>query len=195
MDICDLIAPGTIVGLVILMIVGPLAFPAPYVVFMLVFFTITLVLTLTHAFKFQLTLRKIRAQLKAMADPEVLLAEQETAYYHVFIIPNYSEPMKLLQKTMGGLGSHRLAKENYIAVLVMEESEEGHLDKANKLRDEFLDQFKEIVITCHPAGLPEESRGKGSNGKRGEGGEEEEKGKRSNYRNWGFLSSFILEIL
>ena len=45
----------------------------------------------------------------------------------------------------------------------MEQSENGAAEKARRLREMFADQFAHILITFHPAGVPGEVPGKGSN--------------------------------
>jgi len=85
------------------------------------------------------------------------------AYTHVFVIPNYGEPLSLLQNTIEKIASHTFAKECYVLVLAMEETEVGHSMKGASLESEFRHRFKEFIVTVHPAGVPGESPGKASN--------------------------------
>ena len=45
----------------------------------------------------------------------------------------------------------------------MEDSEVGHAEKADALRTMFKREFLHFIVTAHPAGIPGEERGKGSN--------------------------------
>jgi hypothetical protein len=56
-------------------------------------------------------------------------------FVHVFIIPNYCEPLQLLEATLDGLAGHPKAKARYIVCLAMEEKEKGHEQKAHTLMD------------------------------------------------------------
>ncbi|KAJ3072931.1 hypothetical protein HK102_006142, partial [Quaeritorhiza haematococci] len=100
-----------------------------------------------------------------MAETKILLGPTTTeiAHTHIFIVPNYKEPLPLLQRTVGHLASHRAAKTNYVVVLAMEESEQGCEAKALTLKNEFDGMFREVIYTIHPANVPGEARGKGSN--------------------------------
>ncbi len=82
---------------------------------------------------------------------------------HVVIIPNYKEPIELLARTLRGLAAQADARQRLIVVLAMEETEAGAPDKVRRLRAEFGDQFAHFLATFHPAGMPGEVPGKGSN--------------------------------
>lgn len=70
----------------------------------------------------------------------------------------------MLRSTVARLASHRGARTNYVVVLAMEGTEKGHEAKANVLYHDFRGRFKDLVVSVHPAGIPGEARGKGSNG-------------------------------
>ncbi|KAI9486454.1 MAG: hypothetical protein EXX96DRAFT_549107 [Benjaminiella poitrasii] len=99
------------------------------------------------------------------------LEEMETAlnlyndshFIHAFIIPNYAEPEALLRDTIKRLANHKNAQTNYVIILAMEASELNYEQKANNLAEYFKDSFLQFIITAHPADIPGESRGKGSN--------------------------------
>lgn len=59
--------------------------------------------------------------------------------------------------------SHRNAQTNYVIILAMEASEQGHEVKALNLQDHFANHFFHFIVTVHPSGIPGEARGKGSN--------------------------------
>ncbi|KAI9473646.1 MAG: hypothetical protein EXX96DRAFT_528459 [Benjaminiella poitrasii] len=91
------------------------------------------------------------------------LIHQEPQYIHTFVVPNYSEPEGLLKDTIGKLAVHRNASTNYVVILAMEASEHGWEEKGKRLEDFFKDRFREFIVTGHPANVPGEYRGKGSN--------------------------------
>ncbi|KAG8810536.1 hypothetical protein FRC19_004455 [Serendipita sp. 401] len=71
--------------------------------------------------------------------------------------------MATLSQTLSILASHPLAKATYKVCLAMEEREAGARGKGDSLRAQFQDQFLDISVSMHPAGLPGEVPGKGSN--------------------------------
>ncbi|CEP10977.1 hypothetical protein [Parasitella parasitica] len=96
-------------------------------------------------------------------DSEEQLIYQEPQFVHTFVIPNYCEPEALLKDTIGRLAVHSNASTNYVVILAMEASEQGWEEKGKRLEEFFKDRFHGFIITGHPAGLPGEYRGKGSN--------------------------------
>jgi diadenosine tetraphosphate (Ap4A) HIT family hydrolase len=86
------------------------------------------------------------------------------AHVHVFVIPNYCESLPILQKTLEKLAAHGSANTSYVAVLAMEATEHNSREKAEHLKREFGASFREVLTTIHPADIPGEARGKGSNG-------------------------------
>ncbi|KAI7906913.1 uncharacterized protein BX663DRAFT_494184 [Cokeromyces recurvatus] len=86
-----------------------------------------------------------------------------TQLIHAFIIPNYAEPEALLRDTIKRLANHKNAQTNYVIILAMEASELNYEQKAINLENYFKDSFLQFIITAHPADIPGESRGKGSN--------------------------------
>jgi hypothetical protein len=71
--------------------------------------------------------------------------------------------MATLTQTLSILASHPLAKGTYKVCLAMEEREAGSRAKGELLRSQFVDQFLDVSISIHPANLPGEVAGKGSN--------------------------------
>jgi hypothetical protein len=81
---------------------------------------------------------------------------------HMVIIPNYKESEEGLSRTLRSLASQANAKQ-LVVVMAMEEREPGAHDKARTLIARFERQFAEMFPAFHPAGLPGETPGKGSN--------------------------------
>jgi cellulose synthase/poly-beta-1,6-N-acetylglucosamine synthase-like glycosyltransferase len=83
--------------------------------------------------------------------------------YHVVLVANYREPIEVLARTLEALASQERASQRLIVVLAMEEAEEENRAKAAALQARFAGRFVDLLATYHPAGLPGEISGKGSN--------------------------------
>ncbi|TPX36196.1 hypothetical protein SmJEL517_g01493 [Synchytrium microbalum] len=171
-DAYDLVIPIVALGSVTIVFLGPLLFPKAYSVFLVLYFATFFTLSCSHLIKFSKTVSKMYANLsdRRPADIEaaglnngLISPSSKFDYCHVFLIPNYNEPLPLLQKTIGRLASHKNARTNYVIVLAMEESEGGNHIKSEALVKEFESRFLQVVVTVHPIGIPGEARGKGSN--------------------------------
>jgi len=82
---------------------------------------------------------------------------------HVVIIPNYKEPLEILQRTLDGLAAQHRASERIIPVLGMEEREPGARAKGEALAQAYAGRFLDVIVTVHPAGIPGDEPGKSSN--------------------------------
>lgn len=83
---------------------------------------------------------------------------------HLIIVPAYREPYELLFETFLSLSRVRYPKKNLFVVLAIEErggAEDAFA--ARRIEEEFSRQFGVFLITRHPAGIPGELPGKGSN--------------------------------
>jgi Glycosyl transferase family group 2 len=81
---------------------------------------------------------------------------------HMVIIPNYKEAEEGLARTLESLAVQPNARQ-LVVVMAMEEREPDAHRKARSLVDRFGVRFGEMFPTFHPAGLPNETPGKGSN--------------------------------
>ncbi|KAK5990889.1 hypothetical protein PT974_09164 [Cladobotryum mycophilum] len=82
---------------------------------------------------------------------------------HGIIIPNYTEEIDTLRETLEVLASHPQSKGCYDICLAMEARETDSESKASTLVKEFATTFRSIGYTLHPANIPGEAAGKGSN--------------------------------
>lgn len=154
---------------------GPLLDPSAWIVFVRLFMVMYLALGATHTWRLCCamgeTMKVIVASKKraeagkeaghhhdvpvglveaGVDDMESLMPMFGTrTFYHVFIIPNYQEPMELLQRTLEQLSKHKGARTRYMVVLAMEEAEEGHRQKASLLKDQFGGLFLNMFDTSH----------------------------------------------
>lgn len=83
---------------------------------------------------------------------------------HVVIFPFYKEPLSVVESTLEALASVRYDKKSIIVVLASEEraGEEAQRTAA-KMKEKYGEQFGSFLVTTHPADVPGEMVGKGSN--------------------------------
>lgn len=84
--------------------------------------------------------------------------------YHAIVMPFHREGREILQPSLEALASAHYDMKKVIIVLTAEERagpEPGKL--ARQLAKEFKGTFKDVIATVHPAGLPDEIKGKGPN--------------------------------
>ncbi len=84
--------------------------------------------------------------------------------YHLIILPAYQEPYEVLRASLLAIKNSSWPKDRMIVVLGIEErgGEEDQI-AAEKIKQEFGSNFAKFLVTVHPAGLPGEIPGKGSN--------------------------------
>ncbi|KAG5987584.1 hypothetical protein E4U54_004934 [Claviceps lovelessii] len=87
----------------------------------------------------------------------------EDGVVHAIMIPNYKEEMDTLQETLEVLASHPQARSSYDVFLGMEQREAEAESKGLRLVQEFVKKFRSIAFAMHPADIPGEAAGKGSN--------------------------------
>jgi hypothetical protein len=81
---------------------------------------------------------------------------------HMVIIPNYKESEAGLSRTLDSLAKQENAQQ-LVVVMAMEGREDGSRAKAARLVMRYRAHFDDMFATFHPAGLPNETAGKGSN--------------------------------
>jgi len=81
---------------------------------------------------------------------------------HMVIIPNYKESEEGLSRTLRSLAAQSNASQ-VVIVMAMEEREPGAHQKAARLILRFRPAFGDMFAAFHPADLPGETPGKGSN--------------------------------
>lgn len=160
--------PGVIAwSIVILSVVGIWAYPLVLLWLVKVFATYLLIRFVINVTFYVVGIFQMRRfALKPNEEREEFVGSdglREGEVRHVVILPTYKEPMDVLRRTLSALAGQRDARRRLFVVLAMEERELGALAKARKLRTEFRDRFADVLITLHPANLPGEIAGKGSN--------------------------------
>lgn len=81
---------------------------------------------------------------------------------HMVIIPNYKESEESLSRTLDSLAAQQNA-DQLVIVMAMEAREPVARSKAARLVMRYRASFADMFATYHPAGLPNETAGKGSN--------------------------------
>ncbi len=84
--------------------------------------------------------------------------------YHLIILPMYKEPYDVVRESILSLTKSNYPQKKMIVVLALEERGGEEPQKtAQKLEQEVGDKFFKFLVTTHPANLPNEIIGKGSN--------------------------------
>ncbi len=84
--------------------------------------------------------------------------------YHLIILPAYREPYEVLRASLEAIKNSSWPKEQMIVVLGMEErGGEEDREAAERIEKEYAGLFLKFLVTVHPASIPGEIPGKGSN--------------------------------
>ncbi len=84
--------------------------------------------------------------------------------YHVVILPFYKEPREVVVASLEALKNVRYDSKKIIVVLAAEErAGDGAADILAQMHERYKDTFGHFLTTVHPADLPGEMAGKGSN--------------------------------
>lgn len=83
--------------------------------------------------------------------------------YHAVIVPNYKEPLDVLERTVASVAAQHHAKDRIVLVLAMEEREARSREKGEALAARYSDAFLKVMVTVHPANLPGELACKAAN--------------------------------
>lgn len=184
LDAFDLVVPTMASASILLCSLAPFYMPRVFITFLFCYFCLFGLMTFNQFFQYIASVRRIVGNIRRNAVENDIVPKGEeksgtadtalmeeggrngsfVANVHVFVIPNYSEPLPILQKTLEKLAAHRSSSSHYVAVLAMEATEVNSREKAESLKLEFAGSFRDIITTVHPANTPGEAQGKGSNG-------------------------------
>lgn len=131
-------------------------------IYMLIRFTIVAIFYLVGLVKIRLT----KNWLKNNPIDKDLTEEQKVRLdrvHHVVVIPNYKEPLSVLELTLNALANQPKAHTRLTVVLAMEEAESEAPDKVAELSQRFEGRFAHLLATYHPSQLPGEIPGKAAN--------------------------------
>ncbi len=137
-------------------------------IFIILFDTYWLLKTIFLSFHLRATFTTMRANMKIkwLQKIEELPARESSwrDMYHLVILPMYNEPYEVVRESFESLARSNYPKEKLIVVLALEERA-GEIARGTgeKIEREFSGIFYKFLITVHPANLPDEIPGKGSN--------------------------------
>lgn len=84
--------------------------------------------------------------------------------HHVVLLPTYKEDISIIKASFDAIVRGSYDPKKFIIVLGGEEKAKDQFNKyAKELKAEYEGYFKHLMFTVHPAGLPGELPGKGSN--------------------------------
>ncbi len=85
--------------------------------------------------------------------------------HHLVFLPTYKEDVEILRATFRSLVQAKVDTKRMIVVLAGEEraGREAFLDRAERIRSEFGEQFLRMIVTTHPSDTVGDIAGKGSN--------------------------------
>lgn len=84
--------------------------------------------------------------------------------YHLVVFPMYKEGYEIVKGSIEALEKSDYPKDKIMVVLATEERAGiGASEVAGKIKEEYGKKFFKFLITCHPANIPGEIAGKGSN--------------------------------
>ncbi len=84
--------------------------------------------------------------------------------YHLIVAPMYNEPLEIVRDNFLSLEKSDYPKDKMIVVLACEERAKKEAEKtAEKIEQEFSNKFFKFMVIWHPADIPGEIAGKGSN--------------------------------
>lgn len=158
--------PGVLAWTTILLIVvfSRLA-PAGVAIFIIVFDIYWFLKTLYLSTHLRATFKKLRENMKT--DWFARLKREGKSWErmrHLVIFPMATEPFEVLQGTFAFLTSVNYPLEKFMVVLAVEgRVGERAREVAQKIEAEFGGRFFRFLVTEHPANLPDEIPGKGSN--------------------------------
>lgn len=84
--------------------------------------------------------------------------------YHLVILPIYNEPYEVVRDSFKSIAQSNYPKDTFLVVLATEERAKDVVrETVRKIQAEFGNTFFKFLVTSHPADLPGEIPGKGSN--------------------------------
>jgi len=157
---------------IILMFVLSATLPTWIAVFIILFDTYWLLKSVYLSFHLRATFKAMRQNMKidwigklnGLTASTVPNVQNWKEVYHLVFLPMYKEPYEVVKESMESLLHADYPAEKFIIVLGLEEraGEEGEA-VGRRIKNEYEGKFCKFLVTRHPAGLPGELAGKGSN--------------------------------
>lgn len=151
----------TLIGSVVLSFVRPL-----WMIYFIIIFDIYWVLKVI-SFTFYLIVAWFRFHRIEALDWKDKLTHELTNYQdkkHIVFLTLYDEEWKVVQSSLSSIARAVYDKEKFVIVIAGEERQKEHFELISRhVKETFGDCFHDIVCILHPADLPDEIAGKGSN--------------------------------
>ncbi|MFC1787840.1 glycosyltransferase family 2 protein [Patescibacteria group bacterium] len=159
------ILPGVLVwGTFVLAIALSFFLPFWVIVFIIVFDLLWLFRIIYYVVHLFFAWREYRVAIKTDWSAKLVGIERASRIHHLIFLPTCQEGIEILRETFQALQACRFDQKRMILVLAGEERDaENFRYNAQLIKNEFGSVFKQIIITEHPIGLPDEIPGKGSN--------------------------------
>ena len=150
---------GTLIGVVLLSIYAPF-FAAYFVIAFAIYWVLK---TAFLSYHLRYNWKRLRHHMKL--DWTQLVARFSYDHLtHVVILPFYKEPAEVVRASIASLAAVNYDKKNLIVVLATEARAGAEAQEvAECMKAEWGDVFGKFLITVHPADIPGEVAGKGSN--------------------------------
>lgn len=165
------IIPGALAWLTLLLVVLlSWGLPAAVSIFIILFDIYWLLKTVYMSFHLRSTYVAMRKNLKTdwlellkSAPPSQFWAPWQNVY-HLVIFPFFDEPYEVIRESFESLTKSNYPSEKMLVVLATEaKAGEAARKTAARIEREFSGRFHKFLVTAHPADLPGEIPGKGSN--------------------------------
>lgn len=160
------IIPGTLAWItIILILLLSWLTPAAVAIFIILFDIYWLFKTVYLSFHLRATFKKMRENLRIdWLNKLHVSGFRFHEIYHLIILPMYKEPYEIVRESFAALASANYPKDKFIVVLATEEKAGPAAEEvAERIKREFGNNFFKFLITVHPANIPGELPGKGSN--------------------------------
>jgi hypothetical protein len=160
------IIPGVLTWLTLILVVVASHFvPVWAAVFIIIFDTYWFFKTIFLSLHLRYSFNNMRSNLKIDWLKKVEGLEKQWKHiFHLIVIPMSTESYEILKETFVTLSNSNYPKDHLIVVLSFEEriGDSGKLI-AERINKEFEGKFFRLIVTRHPANLPGEIVGSGSN--------------------------------
>lgn len=159
------IIPGALVWTTVVVVLA-LSFLAPLaaIVFIVAFDVYWLFRVMYLMFYITLAFLRYRQTVRIDWAARVRTVPGWDRIWHLIVIPTYRESLTVLRSTFAALARTDFPHDRLLVVVACEERDRAKAaQNAQALRAEFGSRFGELLVTWHPADIPGEVAGKGSN--------------------------------
>ncbi|MBI4087637.1 MAG: glycosyltransferase family 2 protein [Candidatus Liptonbacteria bacterium] len=159
------ILPGALAwSTLVLVIVFSRVLPSFVSIFIILFDIYWLLKTIYLSLHLRATFTAMKKNMKIDWAERLRRIPRSQDLYHLIILPMYKEPYEVVRESFETILGAHYPKDRFIVVLATEEQGGKEAQEtAKKIEKEFGDAFFKFLAITHPAGLPEEIPGKGSN--------------------------------